>query len=125
MQTQEPVEQVMINEEATKSSIEVYRKVTREIDIVCSSIRIGRLNKNDFKSTLEKCELWKNQIESILEDLIDPETFTDKYMTKIEKIEKFINRKNVKLILNCSFLKYFLVFLFGLGFRYFIDLLNH
>lgn len=125
MQTQEPVEQVMINEETTKRSIEVYRKVTREIDIVCSKIRIGRLNKSDFKSTLEKCEFWKNQIGSVLEDLIDPETFTDKYMTKIEKIQKFINKKNATLILNCSFLKYFLVFLFGLGIGYFINLLNH
>ncbi len=107
MQTQEPVEQVMINEEATKRSIELYQKITREIDIVCSKIRVERLNKNDFKNTLEKCELWKNQIESILEDLIDPETFTDKYMTKIEKIQKFINKKKCYIDIELFFFKIF------------------
>ncbi|KAH9395912.1 hypothetical protein TYRP_020327 [Tyrophagus putrescentiae] len=76
---------IMKSDEATGRSLQTWSSVTEEINLAYGRV-LNEGYKGDNRITLNACEQWRNQMESVLKDIRNPEHSYDKYMRKIGEI---------------------------------------
>ncbi len=75
----------MKSDETSKRSFQIWSTVTGEINLAYGRV-LNEGYKGDERITLNACEQWRNQMESILRDIRNPVQFYDEYMRKIGEI---------------------------------------
>ncbi|KAH9390603.1 RING finger and SPRY domain-containing protein 1, partial [Tyrophagus putrescentiae] len=76
---------IMKSDEASRRSLSIWSTVTGEINLAYGRV-LNESYKGDERITLNACEQWRNQMESILRDIRNPVHFYDEYMRKIGEI---------------------------------------